>query len=185
MTEGDAPKQSRRLIAATIEEAFAGLMRCWMKYLAAISFALVMAVFPCPAQQTVDPAANSHPKDNATFGNQKSPKKEKAPTSRTLTGQVTDSSGQLLDGALVTLTDKKTSEKTNFFTKKDGRYRFEDLSFNKDYELQARYKDKISPLRKLSQFDTTANPVRLLEVDLGSNPSSASAADKNSVAPKQ
>jgi Carboxypeptidase regulatory-like domain len=156
-----------------------------MKYFATISFAVVIATFPCAAQQTVDPAANTHVKDNATFGNQKSPKKEKAPTSRTLTGQVTDSSGQVLDGALVTLTNKKTNEKTNFFTKKDGRYRFEDLSFNNDYELQARYKDKASPLRKLSQFDTTANPVRLLEIDLGSNPTSASAAEKNSAAPRQ
>jgi Carboxypeptidase regulatory-like domain len=156
-----------------------------MKYFAAMSFAIMLAVFPCAGQQTIDPAANSHVKDNATFGNQKSPKKEKAPTSRTVTGQVTDGSGQVLEGALVTLTDKKTNEKTNFFTKKDGRYRFEELSFNNDYEVQARYKDKASPLRKLSQFDTTPNPVRILEIDLGSNPASASAADKNSNAPKQ
>jgi Carboxypeptidase regulatory-like domain len=126
-----------------------------------------VTVVTLAAQQTVDPALNTHPKDNATFGNEKAPKKEKAPTSRTVSGQVTDETGQVLQGAMVTLVDKKTNEKTNFFTKKDGRYQFADLSFTRDYEVQARYKDKASASRKLSQFDTSPRPVRILEIDTG------------------
>jgi len=138
---------------------------------------LTLAVFS-GAQQTVDPALNTHPKDNATFGNQKSPKKEKAPTSRTVTGQVIDENGQALQGALVTLTDKKTNAKTDFFTKKDGHYQFADLSFTNDYEVQAKYKDKASEVRKLSQYDTLPRPVRLLEIKTGTSTAADSASAK-------
>jgi hypothetical protein len=91
-------------------------------------------------------------------------KKQKAPTSRTVTGQVVDDSGAPIEGALVTLTNKKTNEKTEFFTKRDGRYVFEDLSFTIDYEVQAKYKTQSSEPRKLSQYDHTAKVVRILEV---------------------
>jgi hypothetical protein len=91
-------------------------------------------------------------------------KKEKNPTTRTVTGQVVDDSGQPLEGALVTLIDNKSKERHEYFTKKDGRYRFEDLSFSVDYQLQAKWKNLVSDERKLSQYDHTARIVRLLEV---------------------
>lgn len=97
-------------------------------------------------------------------------KKEKAPTSRTVTGKVVDDTGQPVEGALVTLTDGKTHMKTTAITKKDGRYTFADLSFTNDYEVQARYKDALSPVRKLSQYDHTANVVRILEIATDSTP---------------
>jgi hypothetical protein len=92
------------------------------------------------------------------------PKKEKDATARTVTGQVVDDSGQPLEGALVTLVDGKTKERHEYFTKKDGRYKFEDLSFSVDYQLQAKWKNLASAQRKLSQYDHTARIVRLLEV---------------------
>lgn len=91
-------------------------------------------------------------------------KKQKAATSRNITGKVVDDTGQPLEGALVTLTDSKTHVRTTAITKKDGRYNFDDLTFNNDYELQARYKDLPSPVRKLSQYDHTTNVVRILEI---------------------
>lgn len=101
-------------------------------------------------------------------------KKGKAPTSRTLSGKVVDDSGQPLANAVVTLTDGKTGEKRTFFTKKGGRYNFEDLSFSNDYEVRARYKDLQSEARKLSQYDHTATVVRILEVsDSDSKPQEA------------
>ncbi|HEX4227443.1 MAG TPA: carboxypeptidase-like regulatory domain-containing protein [Bryobacteraceae bacterium] len=106
------------------------------------------------------PDAHSNP----TFGGYKPPKKDKAPTSRTLRGTVTDEAGQPMGGALVTLTDDSTKDKLTFITKKDGRYNFADLSFNKDYEVIARYQNQISSPRKLSQYDHTADLVRILEV---------------------
>ncbi len=91
-------------------------------------------------------------------------KKGKAPTSRSVTGKVVDSSGQVLQGALVTLTDPKTNEETTIITKKDGRYSFDDLSFTQDYLVAARYKDLVSEPKKLSQYDHSATIVRILEV---------------------
>lgn len=99
-------------------------------------------------------------------------KKQKAATTRTVTGKVVDDTGQPLEGALVTLTDLKTHEKTTAITKKDGRYNFDDLSFTLDYEVQARYKDAQSPARKLSQYDHTANVVRILEIASEATPTS-------------
>lgn len=100
-------------------------------------------------------------------------KKQKAPTSRTVTGKVVDDTGQPLEGALVTLVDTKSNAKTTAFTKRDGRYSFEDLAFTTDYELRARYKDSNSATRKLSQYDHTANVVRILEIPSGSGPDEA------------
>ena len=91
-------------------------------------------------------------------------KKEKAPTSRDLTGKVIDSSGQALEGALVTLTDTKTNAKTTFITKKDGRFSFDDLSLTVDYRLQARFKDVVTEPRNISQYDPNTRMVRILQV---------------------
>ena len=91
-------------------------------------------------------------------------KKGKAPTSRTVSGQVVDDSGTPLENALVTLTNSKSNEKETFFTKKDGRYNFEDLSFTVDYKIQARWKTLVSDSRNLSQYDRTPKIVRILEV---------------------
>src|ERR1700761_2899212 len=91
-------------------------------------------------------------------------KKQKPATTRSVTGKVVDDTGQPLEGALVTLTDSKTHVKTTAITKKDGRYNFGELSFTIDYEIQARYKDSVSPVRKLSQYDHTVNVVRILEI---------------------
>ncbi len=92
------------------------------------------------------------------------PKKEKNPTTRTVTGTVVDDAGQPLEGAMVTLIDGKTKEKFEYFTKKDGRYKFEDLSFLVDYQLRAKWKNLASDERRLSQYDHTARIVRQLEV---------------------
>lgn len=98
------------------------------------------------------------------------PKKSKPPTSRTVTGTVTDDTGRPLEGALVTLTALKNNEKRTFFTKKDGRYVFEDLAFTEDFEVQAKWKTLISETRKLSQYDHTAKAVRLLQVQTPEGP---------------
>jgi Carboxypeptidase regulatory-like domain len=93
------------------------------------------------------------------------PKKQKDPTTRNVSGKVTDAFGQPLDGALVTLTNGNTNEKRTFITKKDGHYNFDDLSFTIDYQLQARYKAQTTDIRKLSQYDRNVNVVRILQMN--------------------
>ncbi len=109
-------------------------------------------------------------------------KKGKPPVSRTVTGKVVDDTGQPLEGALVTLTNTKTNDKTQVITKKEGRYNFDDVSFNIDYQLQARYKDLISDTRNLSQYDHMANVVRILQV--GPAPDSPKAEAKKETSPE-
>jgi len=92
-------------------------------------------------------------------------KKDKAPTSRDVSGKVVDISGQPISGALVTLTNTKTNAKVTFVTKTDGRYNFGDLSFTIDYELQAKLKDAATETRKISQYDRNPSVVRILELD--------------------
>ena len=128
------------------------------------------------AQQTTDPNPGHTPD---VFLDNHRPllnKKQKAPTSRVVSGKVTDDTGQPLAGALVTITDTKTNDKRTYITKADGRYSFEDLSFTIDYQVQARYKDQISESRKLSQYDHTPNVIRILQVGpVSSQPSSTEA----------
>ena len=114
-------------------------------------------------------------------------KKDKAPTSRDLTGKVTNSSGQSIEGALVTLTDTKTNAKTTFITKKDGRFSFDDLSLTVDYRLQARFKDVVTEPRNISQYDPNTRIVRILQMDSVSGSSASATADntKKTTAPPQ
>ncbi len=125
-------------------------------------FALLTAA--ASAQQTADHNAADAP--NVFLDNHRPlvQKKGKAPTSRTVTGQVVDDSGTPLQGALVTLTNTKTHDKETFFTKKDGRYSFDGLSFTIDYEVQAKFKNLSSDARKLSQYDRAPRVVRILEI---------------------
>jgi Carboxypeptidase regulatory-like domain len=109
-------------------------------------------------------------------------KKEKPPTARTVKGKVVDDTGQPLEGAIVTLMNSKTHERTQVITKKEGRFNFDDVSFTIDYELQARYKNLSSEIRKLSQYDRSPNVVRILQIE--SDRTSASREGKKEAPPQ-
>lgn len=143
--------------------------------------AMVFSVFSIASAnaQTTDPNPGHSPDVFLDNHRPLNPKKDKAPTSRYVSGKVVDDTGQPLDGALVTLTNSKTKEKNTVFTKRDGRYNFEDVSFTIDYQLQARYKDLSSDVRNLSQYDHTANVVRILQVQ----PASTADSPKGEVKP--
>lgn len=136
---------------------------------------LAVALATSGLAQTTDPGSG-------TFIGGTKEKKEKVPTSRTLKGTVTDNTGKPLEGALVILTNDSTKEKLNFFTKKDGRFTFADLSFTQDYEVVAQFKDELSPIRKMSQYDRRPNVVHILAID-SSAPSEKSGDSAKSTAP--
>lgn len=102
-------------------------------------------------------------------------KKDKAPTSRDVSGKVVDINGQPIEGALVTLTNTKTNSKVTYFTKSDGRYSFGDVSFSIDYQLQAKFKDANTEPRKISQYDHNPSVVRILELDDSAKPRASEA----------
>jgi len=128
--------------------------------------ALLVAVGAAATLSVAGQATNTNPTQRnpgAVLGGPKY-KKDKTPTSRYLHGTVTDDTNQPVAGALVTLFNSKTNDKLTFITKRDGRYHFEDLSFNVDYNVQARYKNETSTQRKISQYDSRPDVVRMLEL---------------------
>lgn len=136
----------------------------YMKHVALAISAVALLAISAAGQQTADYNAGNDP--NVLLENHRPliKKKEKAPTSRTVTGQVVDDSGAPIQGAAVTITNTQSHEKQTFFTKKDGHYSFEDLSFTIDYEIQAKFKNLSSDTRKLSQYDRSPRLVRILQI---------------------
>jgi hypothetical protein len=80
--------------------------------------------------------------------------------------------------------DGKTKEKFEYFTKKDGRYKFDDLSFSVDYQLQAKWKSLVSEERKLSQYDHAPRIIRQLQVATPDGATPPAASDAKADKPK-
>jgi Carboxypeptidase regulatory-like domain len=142
----------------------------------------IAAITATASAQSSDP--NPAPAPSVFLGNHRPPnKKDKARTSRSVKGKVVDTSGQPLEGALVTLTETKSNEKRTFITKRDGQYNFDGLSFTTDYQLEARYKDMVSEPRKLSQYNRTPEMVRILDIAAAASPTTE--AKKEEAEPKK
>ncbi len=92
-------------------------------------------------------------------------KKEKQPTTRVLTGQVTNNSGAPLPNSVVYLTNTRTMATKTYIVDKGGNYRFPELSPNVDYRVYAQSNDKRSDAKTLSSFDSRVQPVINLKVD--------------------
>jgi hypothetical protein len=81
-------------------------------------------------------------------------KKNKPPTTKTVTGQVQDPAEKTLGGAEVSLKDLQTGKTLAVYAEADGKYQFTDLDPHHDYEVQAKYKGVASETRKVTSFDT-------------------------------
>ncbi len=88
-----------------------------------------------------------------------------APTSRTLSGTVTDRAGTPVPDAIVYLKDTKTLAVKSYITSKDGAFRFPALSTNIDYEVYAQVDGHRSDTKTLSSFDSRPQPFINLKVD--------------------
>ena len=81
-------------------------------------------------------------------------KKEKEdPTIRTAQGTVRDANEEIIAGAVVQIKNLKTLQIRSFITKDDGKYVFNNLARDVDYELRAESKGYASPTKPLSTFD--------------------------------
>jgi hypothetical protein len=92
------------------------------------------------------------------------PKKTK-PTSKMLTGTVTDKGDQFVSGAVVYLKNAKTLVVKSYITQEDGKYRFPQLSLNTDYEVWAEKQGKKSDTKGVSQFDDRFTPTINLRIN--------------------
>jgi Carboxypeptidase regulatory-like domain len=73
---------------------------------------------------------------------------------RSVSGVVTDASGNQVAKAVVQLKDTKTLQIRSFITETDGAYHFAGLSANVDYELKAEHDGHASSSKRLSVFDS-------------------------------
>jgi hypothetical protein len=80
-------------------------------------------------------------------------KKSKEPPEKSVSGIVTDESGQPVPGAIVQLKNLKTLQVRSFIAKDMGDYYFQGLATDVDYELKANANGK-SVTKTLSSFDS-------------------------------
>ncbi|HEX4136840.1 MAG TPA: carboxypeptidase-like regulatory domain-containing protein [Bryobacteraceae bacterium] len=81
-------------------------------------------------------------------------KKSKEPQEKSVSGMVTDASGNPVPGAIVQLKNLKTLQVRSFIAKDMGDYYFQGLATDVDYELKADANGKSSATRTLSSFDS-------------------------------
>jgi hypothetical protein len=80
--------------------------------------------------------------------------KEKAPTTKTVSGVVMDKAEKAIGSAEVRLKDLQTGKTMAIYAGADGQYRFSDLDPRHDYEIQASFKGMASETRQVSSIDT-------------------------------
>ena len=84
---------------------------------------------------------------------------------RSVEGTVANGAGSPLEGAVVQLKNLKGLQIRSFVTQTDGKYQFQGLSFNVDYELKATHDGKSSGAKTLSTFDSRKKATITLVVD--------------------
>jgi hypothetical protein len=90
-------------------------------------------------------------------------------------GIVKDEHDNPMKGALVNLKNLKTNQTVTDITQADGKYSFDELSREQDYELSASFGGKTTPVKKLSHFDPQSSIMRILSfVPLEQDATSAS-----------
>lgn len=96
-------------------------------------------------------------------------KKEKPrdPTIRSLQGIVTLPDETPAEGAVVKLKNLKTLQVRSYITQKDGKYQFQNLSTNIDYEVTSDFKEMSSATRTLSVFDSRFEAIINLKLEPG------------------
>ena len=81
-------------------------------------------------------------------------KKQKGPTTKTVSGMVLDKADNGIGGAEVTLKDLQTGKVLAIYAEANGQYQFTDLDPHHDYEIKATFKGVASEARQVSSFDT-------------------------------
>jgi ubiquinone/menaquinone biosynthesis C-methylase UbiE len=103
--------------------------------------------------------------------------KQKAPTTETVSGLVTDKAENRISGATVTLKDLQTGKTVAIYTEANGQYQFSDLDPHHDYQIQASFQGVASETRQVSSLDTRRKLVINLTISTGQNKDQA-VADK-------
>jgi len=126
-----------------------------MKKLFVILALLALPAICAPAQVTL-------PLNGIPASEHKQPK----PTSKTVSGTVTDKADKPIAGAVVYLKNSKTLAVKSIFTSDAGSYRIPQVALNTDYEVWAEKDGKKSDIKTVSQFDDRFTPTINLRINL-------------------
>jgi hypothetical protein len=77
---------------------------------------------------------------------------------RPLTGSVTDKRGNTLPASAVQLENMANLSVVSYITGKDGLYHFNQLHYDVDYTVKAKYRNYWSASKTLSKFDSSKHP---------------------------
>jgi len=80
--------------------------------------------------------------------------KQKGPTTKTVSGAVTDKAENGISGATVTLKNLRTGKTVAIYTGANGQYQFSDLDPHDDYQIQASFRGVSSETRQVNSVDT-------------------------------
>lgn len=105
------------------------------------------------------------PADNTKVFGAPPPSKVDKNLIRYVTGVVTDANGNPVGGALVFVKDLRTKKERSIVATPQGTYKFEDLNKTFEYELRAAKGKLVSPIKKLTSFDTRMKPVMNLTLE--------------------
>lgn len=81
---------------------------------------------------------------------------------RMVHGIVKDERDNPVKGALVNLKNMRTNQTLTDITQADGKYSFDELSREQDYELSATLSGKTTAVKKLSHYDPQSSIMRIL-----------------------
>ncbi len=84
---------------------------------------------------------------------------------RSVSGIVTNASGDPVPGAVVQLKDTKTLQIRSYVCQAGGKYHFAGLSTDVTYELRATFQGASSKTKRLSIFDSAKEPVIDLKLE--------------------
>ena len=89
-----------------------------------------------------------------------------APSTKHLTGTVTNAAHQPLIGAYVKLQNSRSRSVRSYITGKDGRYSFRRVDGKTNYEVWAAYRGTNSSHKELSRLAADVSPVIDLTIEL-------------------
>lgn len=95
----------------------------------------------------------------------KGDKKKEDSSLRMLEGTVKGEDDNAIDGAVVKIKDLKSLGVRSYITKTDGKYSFQGLRKDVDYEVRADHQGGSSPSKTLSVFDARSEVVINLKVE--------------------
>lgn len=94
-------------------------------------------------------------------------KKEKEdPTVRIIQGVVKDADDAVVAGAVVQLKNTKTLQVRSFITKSDGKFVYNNMARDVDFELRAEAKGMASASKMISTFDNRKIAITNLKLDV-------------------